>query len=192
MDATKTEDWLDLFTLMLETASEMVDDPKKSYERMGISQGEIDRGEAPLPGKRDPEAYRLTLASWKNVCRGLKLFGIALGDMVHLEPKPEVLKSSMWNSRPWIQVSHGGQDSIRFEGHEAMVALSFFHFYVDKCRSIDPSAYIRQTLTEQGISKENFRQRLAGTSIANPWELSTPEPKKNIIQGNFSLPESTP
>lgn len=175
--AYNTEHWLDLFTVHLEAAAVMSDDPKKHYEKMGISKAEIKSGQAPLPGKRDPIEHRRAVASWKIVCRDLRLFGLDLDPDTQIEPNVMEMKpkdSVLWDASPWCQVYRKDGDAIRFDGHEAKVAMAFMHFFANLCQNVDPSATIRKTLQAQGVNKDNFKQRMFGTSIANPFEVIMP------------------
>jgi hypothetical protein len=49
-------------------------------------------------------------------------------------------------------------------------AIGFFNFYSNQCDQLDPRIRIRQELEAQGVTAENFSEKMFGTAILNPWE----------------------
>lgn len=172
MDPGKTEDWIDLYSLVLDRLAEFLADPKKMAKRLGITDAELEeqKKHARLPGKMDMEKYQELRTSWKNVSRDLRAFGVQMGDDIQLAPLMQEMSKPDWAAAPWLQVFHSGEKALMFYGRDAMTAIGFFNFFIQQCEQVDPRVRIKQELEAQGITKENFRERLFGTSVRNPWE----------------------
>lgn len=172
MDPSKTEDWIDFYSLTLDRLAEFLADPKAMATRLGITDAELEaqKKHAKLPGKMELEKYHELQASWKNVARDLRLYGIQLGDDVQLSPLMQEMATPTWQAAPWLEVFRGTDKPLKFYGRDAMTALGFFNFFVQHCDQVDPTARIKDALLAQGINKDNFREKMFGTSVRNPWE----------------------
>lgn len=182
MDPSKTQDWIDLYSLILDRLAEYLADPKKNALKMGITEAELkaQTDTARLPGKMDIEKYRELRESWRNVARDLKMFGVQLSDDLQLAP----LMSEMgkeWMAAPYLHVFHVNETKpLTFYGRDAMTAIGFFNFFSNQCERLDPTKKIREDLEAQGITKENFHERMALTGIANPWEADKLLPESPV------------
>ena len=176
MDPSKTDDWIDLYSLVLDRLAEFLADPQKRAAKLGITKEELAAQKERLPGKMDMEKYRELCASWKNVARDLRTFGLALGDDLQLAPLMQDMAKPDWQQQPWLEVFRGQDKPLRFYGRDAMTALGFFNFFIQQCDQVDPTARIKEALLDQGINKDNFREKMFGTSVRNPWENESPPP----------------
>lgn len=180
MDPSKTNDWIDFYSLTIDRLAEFLVDPQKAAKRLGITEAELEaqKNHARLPGKLNLERYRELHASWKNVARDLRLYGVQLGDDIQLAPlMPEMAKPE-WASAPWLEVFRGTDKPLKFFGRDALTAIGFFNFFIQHCDQVDPTTRIKESLLSQGITSENFRERMFGTSVRNPWENNQPESPK--------------
>ena len=168
MDPNKTNDWIDLYSLVLDSLAEFLADPQKRALKMGITLSELNAQEAKLPKKIDMEEYRILCTSWRNVARDLKALGVRLDEDIQLAPTMAEMKGP-WNANPWLEVFHEGEKPIKFFGRDALTAIGFFSFFINQCDVLDPTIKIKRNLEAQGITKENFDERMALTGIANPW-----------------------
>ncbi len=181
MDPNKTGDWIDLYSLVLDRLAEYLADPKRNALKMGITEQELhEQTTARLPNKLDIEKYREARESWRNVARDLKAFGIQLNEELQLAPLLNEMKGE-WMSAPYLHVFHLGEGKpLTFYGRDAMTAIGFFNFYSNHCDRLDPTKKIRENLEAQGITKDNFHERMALTGIANPWEADKPLPESPV------------
>jgi hypothetical protein len=182
MDPNKTQDWIDLYSLILDSLAEFLADPKKRALKMGITEAELkdQMNTMRLPGKMDLEKYRESCEAWRSVARQLKSFGVTLDEELQLAPTMDQMKGS-WLSDPYLHVFHLGETKpLTFRGRECMTAIGFFSFYANQCDKLDPTKKIRASLEAQGITKENFAERMALTGIANPWEADKPLPESPV------------
>jgi hypothetical protein len=174
MDPSKTEDWIDLYSLVLDRLAEFLADPQKRAAKLGITQAELAAQKERLPNKMDMEKYRELCSSWKNVARDLRTFGLALGDDLQLAPLMQDMAKPEWQQQPWLEVFRGNDKPLRFYGRDALTALGFFNFFIQQCDQVDPTDRIKTMLTAQGITKDNFREKMFGTAVRNPWETEAP------------------
>lgn len=175
MTTKSTRDWLDLYDMMLDRAVEVAKDPYAASLKRGVSKEELDKQQAiaPLPGGMDMKRYHELMSSWRRVRSLIQVFGLELGDDLEIAP-PSCLNVgtkpfNVWFKRPWLEVSRGLGNPLRFEGRDAITAHGFFAIYINQMETLDPSKKIKESLAAQGITKENFHERLAGTAITNPW-----------------------
>jgi hypothetical protein len=178
MDPSKTEDWIDFYSLTLDRLAEFLADPQKRAAKLGITKEELAAQKEKLPGKMDMEKYRELCASWKNVARDLRLFGLALGDDLQLAPLMQDMNTKTWMEQPWLEVFRGNDKPLRFYGRDALTALGFFNFFIQHCDQVDPTDRIKKMLEAQNINKDNFREKMFGTAVRNPWEHEAPPDQK--------------
>ncbi len=177
-----TAHWLDVYEMALDRGIEVAKDPKKAMLARGVSEKEIAEQEAraPLPGKMDMEEHRRLMSSWKRVRVSIQIFGLELGEDLEITPQCVFFPNSrpfyVWSQNAWLKVHRAKGDHIEFKGRDAKTALNFFSFYGVKSENVDPTKEIKAKLLEQGITKENFAERMAGTSIRNPWDEDTLTP----------------
>lgn len=169
----KTSHWLDMYSMLLDRLAEFLADPQKAAARMGITKEELEKQKqtAQLPGKMDLDAYHELMSSWKNVRAEIQLFGLTLGDDLMLSPDMRMWGSTMWQKNPWLEVSRGNENPMKFFGRDAQTAIGFFNFYINQVETTDPGACVKRALEAQGITKENFinNPNLFGSSIRDPW-----------------------
>lgn len=178
MDPMKTGDWVDLYSLVLDRLAEFLADPEKRAQQLGITQEELKAQEriARLPDKMDIDQYHDLRASWKRVAANIKVFGLTLGDDLMLAPLMQEMGTKEWRAAPWLDVARGNEEPLHFFGRDALTAIGFFNFFIQQCEQVDPAARIRRLLEAQGVNAENFRERMFGTNISNPWEAASPKP----------------
>ncbi len=182
MDPNKTSDWIDLYSLVLDSLANFLADPKKNAMRMGITEAELKQQQETmrLPNKMDIDKYRESCESWRSVSKQLKSFGVRLDEELQLAPTMDEMKGS-WLSNPYLHVFHIGETKpLTFYGREAMTAIGFFSFFANQCDKLDPTKKIRAALEAQGITKDNFHEKMALTGIANPWEADKPLPASPV------------
>lgn len=171
--ADTTLHWVDLYSMTLDRLAEFLADPLKAATRMGITPEELEKQKKymQLPGKMKLEEFHNLMASWKNVRTDILMFGLRLGDDLMLAPDMQMWGSKTWQQRPWLEVSRGNENPMKFFGRDALTAIGFFNFFIQQMDSVDPSAHIKRSLEAQGITKENFinNPALFGSSIRDPW-----------------------
>lgn len=181
-----TRDWLDLYDMMLDRMFEFLKDPLKGALNRGITEKELAEQSAlaRLPQKMDMASYHELKESWKRVRATMQIFGLELGDDLEIAPlavlQPDTKAFRVWLTNPRLEVSRGLEKPLVFEGRDALTALGFLNVYIQQCETVDPAARIRQVLEAQGITKDNFHERVgAGSGIRNPWDTDSPQqPKK--------------
>ncbi len=167
--APATTHWLDLYGMIMERLSEHLSDPAAFYKKLGIDPN--NQGSAAQKiGKLDLEAYRDLKSSWKRVRQTIQLFGLELGEDLTLSPMLTEMQTKTWRQKPWLEVGRSTDtDAVRFEGRDALTALSFFNFYIQQCETLDPAAHMRNLLASQGVTKDNWAEHAGGLGIANPF-----------------------
>ena len=171
MDAQNTRAWVDLYSLVLDRLAEFLADPVKRALKMGITVEELRQQEQGLPKQMILEKYKEQQDSWKNVSREILAFDLKLGDDLLLAPEMKDMATKQWKAAPWLFVfRETDKTPLKFYGRDAFTAMGFFNFFINQCEQVDPRLRIRQELEAQGINAENFRERMFGTSVVNPWE----------------------
>ena len=174
--ATKTtRDWLDLYDMMLDRGLEFAKDPHAGALKRGITQAELDAQGGQMPAKMSMDAYYAMRNSWKRVRTSMQIFGLELGDDLEIEPGI-ILETStpafkQWMCNPWVEISRGAEKPLRFDGRDAITAVGFLNMYIQQMETLDPRKRIREALEAQGITKDNFHEKVgADSGIRDPWD----------------------
>ena len=192
MTVTKTtSDWLDFYSLVLDQLAESLVNPTATYKRLGIldeykqtqkmiAPGNKQSAAPAMPGKLDFEAYKDGQASWKRVRADIKAYGIEPVEDLELSPPMEVMGTPIWNKSPYLELWRTGESRpVTFRGRDALTALGFLNFYIQHCEDVNPKEHIKKTLAARGITKENYRERVPLSEIANPFDDETPSSKES-------------
>lgn len=154
--------WLDAFYIGMQAACEKNADKDFWRKRVGCD----------APGF-DLEVYRDWEHAWKEVRAQFKLFGLedfddAEIEGVNIDPKTltlSVAAGKVCFYRP------GDKIPMTLKGVPARIAVNFLNFFTAGMRADqDPRAFVRQALSSQGVTAENFHQHADKLMITNPWE----------------------
>ena len=169
MTTAFTEHWLDLFSMILDRLADHLADPAKAYERLGLDTKDPNIAKN-MPQKMAVEKYKDLSASWRRVRTAIRSFGLAVTEDMTLAPLMSEMGTKRWRERPWLHAFNGNEIvPLKFEGRDALTALSFFNFFVQSVERLDPQAHVKKALEAQGITKDNFHQHEHLLEIKNPW-----------------------
>lgn len=157
-----TQQWIDAFFGSMEVVAETLADQQKVQQQF----------DGKLHGKQfDLESYRLRRDVWKRVKAKIVSLGL---DIDTLEFQGAVQQGNDWivTDPKGLAVYHEGDNTpMRFTGDEAQCMMNFLAFYLASMnQGINPKAYVRGVLGQQGIDRDNFHLYRDKFAITNPWE----------------------